>query len=204
MADKQSDKERDATLALFLLGSAAIAAFAAAIYDAQVSAATSAYLDAADAIGADASDFTLPDDLLRTMAKNAQESAQSIVNTYNESITREAANYTGDDLHAHLAEWARAREAWKTEQIALYETSKGYSAGIDTFVSDLLDESLDLPDGTMIEDLGIFVEPSEAAEPICMELVAGSPYPLDAADDVLGDTFPVHLGCPHYSVIGFL
>lgn len=201
MADGKDNKSRDAILALFLLSSAAIAAFADAIYQAQMDAAEAAYTDAADAIGADASDFTLPDGLLRTMAKAAQESAQSIVTTYNESITREAANYTGDVLHAHLAEWAKERADWKSSQVSMYETSKGYSSGIDQMVSDILAGDLELPDNIPMEDLVVTVLPDVSSPDECADY-AGQSYPLSEADDVLS-MFPAHANCIHWCEVGF-
>jgi hypothetical protein len=103
-------------------------------------------------------------------------------------------------LQNDLTIWAAHRADWKAAQIALYESGKGYSAGIDWFVSDLLAGDLTLPEEMALSDLVVRVEPDDAAEPRCAELVAGSPYPIDAADDVLG-SFPIHPGCVHYATV---
>jgi hypothetical protein len=197
-----NNKNRDAILAPFLLGSAAIAAFSEAIYAAAISSARDAYDAAIDDLGIEADDTTLPDEVLRVLAQRAKDDAASIVSTYNESITRAAANYAGDDLHGALVAWADARAAWKSEQIASYTTGYGYSAGMGRLVSDILDGSIDLPDGVEQSDLVVVVEPPEAAEIECEMLVDGSPYPIDDAADVL-DVFPLHQNCPHFSYVTF-
>lgn len=200
--DKKRDTERDAILATFLLSAADAAAFADAIYEARLSSLTGAYAAVADDIGADVSEWEPPDAVLAQMARDAKANGASIVETYNASITREAEAYTGDDLRADLAQWVADRASWKVEQISLYETGKGYSAGMDQFISDVLADEVDLPDDVTLADLVVVVEPSEAAEPICADLVAGSPYPIDEADDVI-DVFPIHPGCVHWSSVTF-
>ena len=212
--------ERDAPiatiLAAFLLGDAAIAAFASAIYQGRVDTLTAAYDATADAIGVDTSDAEPSDDLLTTMATESQENAASVVATYNEDVTAEANGFVDAWESAHdtldgceaalqqdLTTWAIKRADWKAAQIAMYESGRGYSAGVDWFVSDILSGDLDLPEGTALSDLVVLVQPDDAAEPLCADLVAGNPYPLDAADDVLGDTFPVHPNCVHYTTIEF-
>lgn len=202
-------RRRDAVVALFLLSHADETAFSTAIYTAQQDAATAAYQDAADAFGADASDAALPDDVLSTLATNAQDSAASIVVTYNADLQAEAERfadaYQGDDLETalqmDLTAWAGDRAAWKSAQLAMYESGRGYSAGIDWMVSDALDGTLAFPDGISPADLVVTVTPSDSSNDVCLDY-AGNSYPLDAAGDVLG-LFPIHPNCRHGCILEF-
>ena len=207
--DKKRRHDRDATLALFLLGRAAVKQFYDAINDARVDALTAAVLAAADALDVDVSEWEAPDSLLKQMAKESKVNAQSIVDTYNADATAEAErfaeHYNGNDLQAalktDLTQFAKDRATWKSEQVSLYESGHGYSAGIDTLVGDLLDGSLDLPDGTTIADLVVTVNPDASSNDFCAEY-AGNSYPLTEADNVLG-LFPAHQNCIHWVSLDF-
>ena len=91
--DKERRYDRDATLAAFLLGRAAVKQFYDAITDARVDALTAAVLAAADALDVDVSGWEAPDSLLKQMAKESKVNAQSIVDTYNADATAEAERF---------------------------------------------------------------------------------------------------------------
>lgn len=217
MAAKQ---DRDALIAAlfaqFRLTDQDASAFAAAIYDARVQACQDGYENQGDDLNIDTKDWVIPPAVLATMAQASRDAGASIVATYNSALEAQIEQRVDEYAAAHegslvgaeaaltgdLTQWATDRLAWKAEQIALYESSSGYSAGIANFVSDLLAGDLDLPEGVALTDLVVIVEPADAGEPVCEELVAGSPYPIDQADAVL-DVFPMHPGCPHYSYVDY-
>jgi hypothetical protein len=216
MSDRQNDRDLliHEAIVLFLLSDDAITAFSQAIYDARIQVLADAYAVAAADLGIDASDAAPSDELLAQMTTESQDNAMSIVTTYNADVTSEATRFVDTWADEHetfegceaalqndLTIWAAHRADWKAAQIALYESGKGYSAGIDWLVSDLLAGDLALPEEMALSDLVVRVEPDDATEPICAELVAGNPYPMDAADDVLGSVFPIHPGCVHYATV---
>jgi len=204
-SQRDRDRDRAAALALYLLRAAQRDALARAIYDAAVASAQAALDDATATLGMDGTSVSIPDAVLSTLATSAQDSATSCVSTYNAAVSQEAAafatDYTGPPeglaaaLRADLAQWADARAAWKAEQIAAYETARGYAAGLDWLVNDLQSGTLALPDGTQLTDLTVTVRPSFSSDDTCAEY-AGQTYPLSDYDSL--PAFPIHINCIHW------
>ncbi len=202
-------------LARFRLPDTAVTAFAAAIYHTQIAAAQAAYQAAAVDLGLGAIAVAPPDSVLHTLATQSKASGTSIVETYQSDLQAEAERFVqayadqqgtldgaASALHSDLMHWTDARQAWKAEQIARYETNRGYATGMQWLVSDIQADAVDLPDGTTKADLVVTVIPGESSGDSACASYAGQSYPIDQAAEI-ADKFPAHPNCIHSIVIEF-
>lgn len=127
---------------------------------------------------------------LSALRQYANESAASIVRTYNFDLAKAIQAIRQMNPRANRAYytkqlflWESARASWKDKQISLMTVQTAtQSAKVDFIQYNLLEGQA-------------YLLPKTAAEPICAGLVAGNPYPLE----VVGSTLiPAHVNCVHY------
>lgn len=133
--------------------------------------------------------------ILANVRETAKRDAVSIVDTYNRdlayavrAIRTETPTANRNVFIKRIDEWARAREAWKNNQIALNAISGAKNYAIKEFVRQNGIQPKWYVDG-----------PNPAAEPECQELIDNGPYdgPTPPRD------LPLHRNCPHVWRVGY-
>jgi len=220
MSDSQNAHERDVIIAgvtaAFLLTDSAIRQMAAVILAARLAALTASYEDAAATMGADVpDDWQPPDDLHDAMRQAAEANARHIADTYRADMEATAlafllawqAQHDGsldgarDALREHLANWCTTRAAWKSSQVAQYETASAADDGTEQFIQELLDGTALDSNGDPIDSRGAVVAilpDYSSPDGICSDY-AGETFPLEDYD-LLPD-YPAHQNCIHEKTI---
>lgn len=204
-----SNADRDALLALiaaYFLTDSQVTDMALSIYTARIDALTSAYADVFATV-----DIEIPDDwgpdpaLLEDIAKQSQDNAQSVADTYKRDLTAVALTFVetqgvfnAAQLIAAVTTWATTRLTWKSQQIAQYETGAGMDAGTRAAIDDAIAQVPDLAG----EDspYSVICLPDGAEEPRCLALL-GQTYSLSEASSL--PLLPMHANCPHYYAVVF-
>jgi len=126
---------------------------------------------------------------LSLLKQYANESASSIVRTYNFDLAKAIQAIRAENPRANrnyyvkqLAGWETQRASWKDKQISLMTVSTSVQAAKEAFVQNNILEGQ------------AFLLPMHAAEPICAGIVAGNPYPLET---ILNVPMPAHFNCIH-------
>jgi hypothetical protein len=182
---------------------------AKAIYASRIEAYEAAYQEAELRLGLPPNTaWHAPASVLEEQSKAALEAADQITATYERELRAAAsrlldAGVSGDDLHAALQDWGRARKGWKSEQISRYETGRASERGTMDMVGALRegeyeDQLAEMADWSM-DEVRITVLPAGAeTEDLCM-VYAGAAFSLDDAWDI--PEFPIHANCPHEKVV---
>lgn len=126
---------------------------------------------------------------LSTLKQYANESAASIVRTYNFDLAHAIQVIRANNPRANrntyakaLQTWDARRASWKDKQIALMTVSTSTQAAKSAFIANNIVEGQ------------AYLRPKTAAEPVCAGIVAGNPYPLETINNV---SMPVHVNCIH-------
>ena len=129
---------------------------------------------------------------LKAVARHAEDSAGSIINTYNYDLARAIAQVAADTPTANrytyayrLESWIQARSATKDTQIGLTETSWSINQAKRDFYR-RNDHLLNKAE----------VAPYDTKCPVCAGYVAGNPY--KSVEELYRKcTLPAHPKCPH-------
>lgn len=198
----------------YLLSPDEIIAIADSIADGRAESLVASYIAAVEAAGLDAPAGWAPSQALEDAAREAaDEAAQSIADTYADDLVRNATRFLENWMDDHdgdlegsqgalrdtLGYYTSERAAWKSEQVAEYETGVGGQAGTQAAISDLSDGTLTDDTGAALDTslLAVAVLPETTSADFCAEF-AGNVY---AFDDAPALNFPAHLMCQHYTVV---
>jgi hypothetical protein len=210
--------------AAYGLKAATIKQLAQTIYITRIAAIIGAYRDCCHALHIQlAPDWTPPKALAERMAREAQEVAQGVAETYHALLLSQVGQFlerqrnteaqqraqdTNDQTDDHtqtmtllllaliafLADWFSGFLPWKVEQIATNETMLGANLGTRQFFDDLSNNSIQVGDDIDLGGVYIAVIPEASSADACAEY-AGNIYAWQ--DYNLLPPFPMHVNCIH-------
>ncbi|GMA50138.1 hypothetical protein GCM10025857_14950 [Alicyclobacillus contaminans] len=134
----------------------------------------------------------LPADVAHKLQLLAQQTAQSIMDTYKgemaDKLQQLASEYSSQSpaellksVVVDMTDWLRQRAAYKAEQIAVTEAGRAWNVALFTH------------DKKYAPDTLYTVLPKETEHEACQEIIDGAPYTLDD----IPASLPLHPNCPH-------